>query len=154
MDGNNENYAVAITGDGAMTGGMVYEGLNNAGKSNSNLIVILNHNAMSISKNVGALAKYLSTLRTKQNYVKTKFAVENVLNRTPVVGKPVAKVLKNSKDTFKSTLYRKSNTSTLFEDLGFIYLGPIDGHNLDEIEEALISSCGEKSRRVSWNIPF
>lgn len=137
MDGNDENYAIAVTGDGAMTGGMVYEGLNNAGKSNSNLIVILNHNAMSISKNVGALAKYLSTLRTKQNYVKTKFAVENVLKRTPVVGKPVAKVLKNSKDTFKSTLYRKSNASTLFEDLGFIYLGPIDGHNLEEVEEAL-----------------
>ena len=69
IDGS-ENYAVAVTGDGALTGGLIYEGLNNAGKSNTNLIIILNHNDMSISKNVGALAKYLLSIRNKRGYLK------------------------------------------------------------------------------------
>ena len=136
LDGK-DNYAIAVTGDGALTGGMVYEGLNNAGKSNTNLIVIVNHNDMSISKNVGALAKYLLSIRNKQGYVKTKQSVERVLAKTPVVGKPMIKVLKTSKDTVKSTVYRQSSNTTIFEDLGFIYLGPVDGHNLEELEEVL-----------------
>ncbi len=139
---NNENYAVAVTGDGAMTGGMIYEALNNAGKSNVNLIVIVNHNEMSISKNVGALAKYLLSIRNKQTYVKTKQVVEKALSNTPVVGKPIAKFLKNSKDTVKNTVYRNTNNTntTIFEDLGFLYLGPVDGHNLEALEEVLITA--------------
>ena len=78
LDGRDD-YVVAVTGDGALTGGMVYEGLNNAGKSDVNLIVIVNHNDMSISKNVGALAKYLLSIRNKQSYVRTKQAVEKAL---------------------------------------------------------------------------
>ena len=113
LDGK-DNYAIAVTGDGALTGGMVYEGLNNAGKSNTNLIVIVNHNDMSISKNVGALAKYLLSIRNKQGYVKTKQSVERVLAKTPVVGKPMIKVLKTSKDTVKSTVYRQSSNTTIF----------------------------------------
>lgn len=138
LDGK-DNYVVAVTGDGAMTGGMIYEGLNNAGKSDANLIVIVNHNDMSISKNVGALAKYLLSIRTKQKYVQTKRAVEKALSNTPVVGKPIAKILKSSKDTVKSTVYRNANNAntTIFEDLGFIYLGPVDGHDLDALDEAL-----------------
>lgn len=139
MDGKN-NYAVAVTGDGAFTGGEIYEGLNNAGKSNANLIIIVNHNDMSISKNVGALAKYLMSMRNTRKYVNTKRAVEKVLINTPIVGQPVAKVLKNSKDTVKTTIYRKNNGNTIFEDLGFIYLGPVDGHNISEIEEALYTA--------------
>lgn len=141
LDGS-ENYAVAVTGDGAMTGGMIYEALNNAGKSNVNLIVIVNHNEMSISKNVGSLAKYLLSIRNKQKYVKTKQAVEKALSNTPVVGKPIAKFLKTSKDTVKTTVYRNtSNTNTtIFEDLGFIYLGPVDGHNLESLEEVLVTA--------------
>lgn len=138
LDGNNVNYAVAVTGDGAMTGGMVYEGLNNAGKSDTNLIVIVNHNDMSISKNVGALAKYLLSIRTKQRYVRTKKAVEKALSNTPVVGKPIAKILKSSKDTVKNTVYRNAAANTtIFEDLGFIYLGPVDGHDLDALDEVI-----------------
>ncbi len=139
---DSENYVVAVTGDGAMTGGMVYEGLNNAGKSDVNLIVIVNHNDMSISKNVGALAKYLLSIRTKQKYVRTKQAVEKALSNTPIVGKPIAKILKNSKDTVKSTVYRNANNAntTLFEDLGFIYLGPVDGHDLDALDEVLATA--------------
>ena len=139
IDGS-ENYAVAVTGDGALTGGLIYEGLNNAGKSNTNLIIILNHNDMSISKNVGALAKYLLSIRNKRGYLKTKRAVEKVLTNTPVVGKPIVKVLKTSKDTVKNTVYRKSNNTTIFEDLGFIYLGPVDGHNLEDLEEVLYTA--------------
>lgn len=142
LDGKDDNYVVAVTGDGAMTGGMVYEGLNNAGKSDTNLIVIVNHNDMSISKNVGALAKYLLSIRTKQKYVKTKRAVEKALTNTPVVGKPIAKILKNSKDTVKNTVYRNtSNTNTtIFEDLGFIYLGPVNGHDIAALDEVIMTA--------------
>lgn len=142
LDGKNDNYVVAVTGDGAMTGGMIYEGLNNAGKSDANLIVIVNHNDMSISKNVGALAKYLLSIRTKQKYVRTKKAVEKALSYTPIVGKPIAKILKSSKDTVKSTVYRNANNgnTTIFEDLGFVYLGPVDGHDIDALDEALLTA--------------
>lgn len=133
----SDNYAVAVTGDGALTGGEIYEALNNAGKTNTNLIVIVNHNDMSISKNVGALARYLISVRNTRKYLKTKQAVEKVLVKTPVVGKPVAKILKDSKDSVKSKVYRKNYNTTIFEDLGFIYLGPADGHNLAELEEVL-----------------
>lgn len=136
LNGNNENYVVAVTGDGAMTGGMIYEGLNNAGKSDANLIIIVNHNDMSISKNVGALAKYLISIRTKEKYVMTKRAVESALRKAPLVGKPIVKILKNSKDTVKTTVYRNTNT-TIFEDLGFIYLGPVNGHDLDDLDDVL-----------------
>lgn len=138
LDGR-DNYVVAVTGDGALTGGMVYEGLNNAGKSDANLIVIVNHNDMSISKNVGALAKYLLSIRNKQSYVRTKQTVEKALKNTPIVGKPIAKILKTSKDTVKSTVYRNTNT-TIFEDLGFIYLGPVDGHDIQALDEVLITA--------------
>ncbi len=141
LDGS-DNYAIAVTGDGAMTGGLIYEGMNNAGKSDVNLIVVVNHNDMSISKNVGALAKYLLSIRTKQKYLKTKRAVEKALLSTPVLGKPVAKILKNSKDTFKNSVYRRANNAdtTIFEDLGFIYLGPVDGHNLEALNEVLVTA--------------
>ena len=130
---------VAVIGDGAFTGGMVYEGMNNI-EQLDNLLVILNDNKMSISKNVGALAKYLLSIRNKRGYLKTKRAVEKVLTNTPVVGKPIVKVLKTSKDTVKNTVYRKSNNTTIFEDLGFIYLGPVDGHNLEDLEEVLYTA--------------
>ncbi|MGN0614280.1 MAG: 1-deoxy-D-xylulose-5-phosphate synthase N-terminal domain-containing protein, partial [Porcipelethomonas sp.] len=143
MNGS-ENYVVAVTGDGAMTGGEVYEGLNNAGKSGTRLIIIINHNDMSISRNVGALAKYLMSVRNTRKYVETKQAVERVLIKAPVVGRPVVKVLKDSKDTVKNSVYRKSRNSTLFEDLGFIYLGPVDGHNLSELEEVLYAAKSYK----------
>ncbi len=131
---NQNNHAIAVIGDGALTGGLAYEGLNNAGKSNDNLIVILNHNNMSISKNVGALAKYLSSIRSKEKYVNTKNAVDNVLKKTPVVGTPISKALVASKTALKG-LVLKGNT--MFENLGFVYLGPVNGHDLAELEEVL-----------------
>lgn len=131
--GKND-YTIAVIGDGAFTGGMAYEGLNNAGKSNTNLIIILNHNDMSISKNVGAFAKYLTTIRAKPEYLETKNAVQKVLDKTPIVGKPLKKAIKASKSVLKGMLYH----STMFEDFGFVYLGPVDGHNLEEMEKILL----------------
>ncbi len=130
----SSHYAVAVVGDGAATGGMFYEGLNNGGKSRNNLIVILNDNNCAISKNVGAVAKYLSSIRNKTEYVRTKWAVERVLDRTPLIGKPIAGVLKNTKDTIRKNVVR---SSTLFDNMGFVYLGPIDGHDLEALDEVL-----------------
>lgn len=144
MNGS-QNYAVAVTGDGALTGGEIYEGLNNAGKSKTNLIIIINHNGMSISKNVGALAKYLIKVRNTCKYVDTKQAVERTLVKIPVVGRPVAKILKGSKETVKNSVYKRNYNSTIFDELGFHYLGPVDGHNLAQLEEAL--QTAKKYRR-------
>lgn len=133
INGDTKHRAVAIIGDGAFTGGLAYEGLNNAGKSSANLIVILNHNDMSISKNVGALAKYLTSIRGNQHYLDIKKSVEHTLDNTPVIGEPIKNILLSSKSALKTVLYH----STMFEDLGFVYLGPVDGHNIEEIEETL-----------------
>ena len=133
ISGDNKHHAIAVIGDGAFTGGLAYEGLNNAGKSNSNIIVILNHNDMSISKNVGALAKYLTSIRGNQKYLDTKKIVEKALDNTPIVGEPIKNIIVSSKSALKTVLYH----STMFEELGFVYLGPIDGHNIAEIEETL-----------------
>lgn len=129
----NSHHTVAVLGDGAFTGGMIFEGLNNAGKSNTKLVVILNHNEMSISKNVGGLAKYLSTLRTKDSYHRTKTVVERTLDKTPVVGQPLKKAIKGSKNAFKNVILH----STIFEDFGFEFVGPLDGHNIEELEKGL-----------------
>ncbi|MBR6874095.1 MAG: 1-deoxy-D-xylulose-5-phosphate synthase [Ruminococcus sp.] len=132
----SKRFTVAVLGDGAFTGGLVYEGLNNAGKSETNLVIILNHNEMSISKNVGSIAKYLSTLRTKQSYHKTKNVVEKALDKTPLIGKPVIRAVKASKKAVKNVMLN----STMFEDLGFAFIGPLDGHNIDELEKGLIAA--------------
>lgn len=127
------NYAIAVVGDGAATGGMFFEGLNNGGKTRSNLIVVLNDNECAISKNVGAVAKYLSNIRNSTQYVKTKWAIEKALGKTPVVGKPIAEILKNTKDKLRQSVEQ----TTMFEDLGFVYLGPVDGHDVAELDEVL-----------------
>lgn len=129
----DDHHTIAVIGDGATTGGLSFEGFNNAGKSNTNLIVVLNYNEMSISKNVGAIAKYLSNFRTKESYKRTKTIIERALDSIPVIGQPIKKTLKFSKDTIKNSIFR----TTLFEDLGFEFVGPVDGHNLKELENAL-----------------
>ncbi len=137
LQGDREHFAVAVVGDGAMTGGLSYEGMNNAGKSRNNLIVILNDNDMSISHNVGALARYLSSMRSSESYVRTKKAVERRLNRTAVIGPSVAKVIKNSKSVVREALL---HSATMFEDFGFVYLGPVDGHDQAALEEVLLAA--------------
>ena len=129
-----DNYTVAVIGDGAMTGGMFYEAMNNCCyKQNSNLIVILNDNNMSISKSVGALGRYLTTLRNTEKYLDTKRLVEKNLSKVPVVGNKMAKGMKYAKDAIKSTILER----TMFEDMGFIYLGPVNGHSLSELEQVM-----------------
>ena len=132
---NRDNYTIAVIGDGAMTGGMFYEAMNNAGKERrSNMIVILNDNDMSISRNVGALAKHLTNLSNSEQYISTKKNVKDTLNAIPVLGKPVAKGIKNTKDAVK---YKILDRSSWFENMGFTYLGPVDGHNLSELEKIM-----------------
>lgn len=136
LSGDRVHHTIAVVGDGASTGGELYEGLNNAGKSDTNIIVILNYNEMSISKNVGGMAKYLSTMRTKESYQRTKGRVERALDKTPIVGKPVKNAVRNSKNALKNMILH----STMFEDLGFVFIGPIDGHNLEELEQGLMAA--------------
>lgn len=133
LSGDHAHYAVAVVGDGAMTGGMVYEGMNNAGKSKSNLIVILNDNNQAISKNVGAIAKYLTKIRSSEDYVRAKWRVESVIRKAPAIGDKMAVSLKSAKDKLRKNLVQ----STLFEDMGFVYLGPVDGHDIEALDEVL-----------------
>ena len=138
---NNKNYTVAIVGDGALTGGLAFEGLNNAGRmKNQNLIVILNDNTMSIGRNVGALARYLAAIRARPGYVKFKRVVEKILLKLPLLGKFLHRQITKFKTFMKSALYR----STLFEDMGFTYLGPIDGHDLKALGAGLKSAKAMK----------
>lgn len=130
---NSKNYAIAVIGDGAFTGGMVYEALNNAGRSETRLIVILNNNEMSISRNVGAMAKYLAVIRSKPGYFRLKARTEGFLNKIPLVGKKLAKGIFNIKTFVKNLIY----SSTMFEQFGFRYMGPIDGHNIPQLCDAL-----------------
>lgn len=127
-----DNAAVAIIGDGAFTGGLAYEGLNNAGKSGDNIIIVLNHNDMSISKNVGALAKYLTKIRSNPSYLQTKIAVKKTLSYAPLLGKPIQKAIHSLNTAVKNLVYR----GTMFEDFGFAYLGPVDGHDLPQLTAA------------------
>ncbi|MDR0947660.1 MAG: 1-deoxy-D-xylulose-5-phosphate synthase [Ruminococcus sp.] len=135
LDGDT-HHSIAVIGDGAFTGGECYEGLNNAGKSNTNFIVILNQNDMSISKNTGAMAKYLSDIRISDKYISLKRNVERILHKIPVVGRPLHNLMTGTKDVLKMVLYR----STMFENFGFSYIGPVDGHNIKDLEKALTAA--------------
>lgn len=135
LNGDREHYVIVVIGDGAMTGGLAYEGLNNAGKTRRNMIIILNDNEMSISKNVGALSQYLRKIRTNEGYVKAKQHLERRLLRIPKIGLKLAKGLKAVKDCTKKIFIGKD--TTLFENMGFVYLGPVDGNDLRSMENAL-----------------
>lgn len=119
-------HVIAVIGDGAMTGGMAFEALNNAGAMKKDLLVILNDNSMSISKNVGALAEYLTRLMTRPFYVRLKNHIWDTAGNFPEVGRHIRKAGKMLDDGIKSI-----TPGLLFEELGFDYFGPIDGHNLD-----------------------
>lgn len=119
---------VAIIGDGAFTGGMVYEGMNNVSNLN-NLIVVLNDNKMSISKNVGQMANYLTKLRTDPKYFRVKAHMETALGCIPAVGTALVEVLQEGKKIIRRGIYH----STMFEEMGFQYVGPVDGHDVTEL---------------------
>jgi len=132
----NPHFSVAILGDGALTGGLVYEALNNAGQSQAKLIVVLNDNEMSISRNVGALSRYLARVRARPEYRWTKQRVERVLRRIPLIGDQMAIIAVALKRLIKRILTQ----TTLFEDMGLSYIGPVDGHNLGYLVSALESA--------------
>ncbi len=132
----SKNFAVAVIGDGSFGNGMVYEALNHAGSTKSRLIVILNDNEMSISENVGAMARYLAAFRAKPEYYKFKAGTEKTLRKIPLVGKSLSKGLFRLKQNLKNIIY----SSSFFEDLGFKYIGPIDGHNIGKLCEAMDSA--------------
>lgn len=131
-DLRNEGYEVlAVIGDGALTGGMAFEALNDVGRSNTKIIVILNDNEMSISPNVGGLSAYLGKIRTEPGYVSTKKDVEKILDSLPFVGKSIKRFLKRAKDGIKKMVV----AGMLFEELGFTYMGPVDGHSIEDLLE-------------------
>ncbi|NLK20932.1 MAG: 1-deoxy-D-xylulose-5-phosphate synthase [Epulopiscium sp.] len=129
-DIQKENFSViAVIGDGSLTGGMAFEALNNAGRFNSNVIVILNDNQMSISPNVGGLSKYLNNIRTEPVYLEVKEDIDQILKKIPGIGKSIAKTVKRTKEGIRYLLV----PGTLFEELGFTYVGPIDGHDIKSL---------------------
>ena len=123
----------AVVGDGALTGGMAYEGLNNAGKSLAPLVVVLNDNGMSISKSTGALARYLAHIRSTRKYYCAKEHVKSVISAVPIVGDKLENVLRTAKGLIKDAIYDSSN---MFENFGFQYIGPVNGHDLEDMIEA------------------
>ena len=129
-----ENYSViSVIGDGALTGGMAYEALNNAAQMEKNFIIILNDNEMSISPNVGGMSTYLSGVRTKDSYAELKKGVETALNAIPVVGKGIASSISAIKNGIKQFVV----PGMLFEDMGITYLGPVDGHDVNAMVKVL-----------------
>lgn len=135
-----EDYAViSVIGDGALTGGMAYEALNNAAQMKKNFIIVLNDNEMSISKNVGGMSRYLGSVRTRESYADLKKGVDKALSSIPVVGKSLSYGLYLAKNGIKQFLV----PGMLFEDMGITYLGPVDGHNVKEMVQVF-----KEARRV------
>ena len=133
-DQMNEDFkSIAVIGDGAMTAGIAFEGLNHAGHLKKDLIVILNDNEMSISPNVGALSAYLQRMLMGDFYTKFKKETKHFLERIPSVGEPVLKIAKKTEETVKGYIV----PGLLFEELGFEYVGPVDGHKIDQLIETL-----------------
>ncbi len=124
-----DNYVVSVIGDGALTGGMAFEALNNASAINSNMIIILNDNEMSISKNVGGISKMLTNLRTDEKYNRLKYRVKNGLARIPDYGDELIGKIHKTKSSIKQIFV----PGMIFEDMGVTYLGPVDGHDINKL---------------------
>lgn len=143
IQGTDEKV-VAVIGDGALSGGMAFEALNNAEQMKSNLLIVLNDNKMSISKNVGGMSSYLGKMRTNQKYNNLKINIEERLDRIPNVGTSMAETIKNAKNSLKHLLV----PGMLFEEMGIIYVGPIDGHNIEGMLAAFQAAARIKNRTV------
>lgn len=129
-DLRGEDYSVvSVIGDGALTGGMAYEALNNAARMKKNFIIVLNDNNMSISENVGGMSKYLNSIRTGTGYNDLKKHVTQALEKIPVVGERIIDKISRTKQSIKQLLI----PGMLFENMGITYLGPVDGHDLGQL---------------------
>lgn len=135
LQGKN-NSVIAVIGDGALTGGMALEALNDAGYSKSKMTVILNDNEMSISPNTGGLNKFLGKLRTKKLYTRTNNLIKKQITSIPIIGKTTVKIIQKIKRSIKQLIIQRM----YFEDIGFTYLGPVDGHNIEQLESILTMS--------------
>lgn len=129
----DDSKVIAVIGDGSLTGGMAQEALNDAGSSKTNIIVILNDNEMSISKNVGGIPLFLSKLRGRKFYSKSNQNIKNFVSKVPLIGKGIIKLVQKIKGGIKQLVI----PNMYFEDIGFTYLGPVDGHNIEQLEELL-----------------
>ncbi len=139
-----DEKVVAVIGDGALSGGMALEALNNAEPMKSNLIIVLNDNKMSIAKNVGGMSNYLGRMRTNQKYNNLKVNIEERLDKIPNVGTSMAETIKNAKNSLKHLLV----PGMLFEEMGIIYVGPIDGHNIESMLSAFQAASRINNRPV------
>ncbi len=138
-----KNYTVAVIGDGAFTGGLVHEALNNIQKD-LRLIIILNENEMSISKTIGGLARYIAKIRSRRGYLKTKSFTRRAFQHIPLIGKPIANGLRSIKKRMKNSLYG----SNYFEDMGLYYLGPADGNDFETVVTLLEEAKRAKESTV------
>ena len=125
-----KNSIIAVIGDGSLTGGMALEALNHVGSSRTNMIVVLNDNEMSISRNVGGINKFLSKLRARKTYTKSNQNGRKIIEKIPLLGKPTVKIVQKIKNSIKHLIIPKM----YFEDIGFKYLGPVNGHNIEDLE--------------------
>lgn len=132
-----DHEVIAIIGDGSLTGGLAYEGLNNIGETRSKVIVILNDNGMSISPNIGSVSQYLGRLRTSKGYLGTKRFIKERVASIPNVGYSIAKGLATFKNDLKYSMMDHNHGGAFFEELGFTYFGPVDGHNLEDLIDVL-----------------
>ena len=128
LSGDNYNV-ISVIGDGSITGGLAYEAMNNVGQTNTNMIVILNDNQMSISKNVGSVSRHLNDMRINPRYMAAKADISKILKSIPLIGNSASKALEKAKNSLKYLLV----PGVIFEELGFKYIGPIDGHNISEL---------------------
>lgn len=155
-----DNEVVALIGDGAMTGGLVYEALNNIGSNRLKVRIILNDNGMSIAHNVGAMSKHLQGLRSSFNYINAKKSVRTSLNKVPLIGRPISNGISRTKSRIKLSVLDQQGI--LFEELGIKYIGPIDGYNIPKLIEAfnaanavdgptLVHVITTKGKGYSWS---
>ncbi len=141
---HGDEKVVAVIGDGALSGGMAYEALNNAAALKSNLVIVLNDNKMSIAAGVGGMSKYLGKIRANQKYRTLKATVESALDKIPNLGQPLTKHVRRAKDSLK----RLFIPGMLFEDMGLIYMGPVDGHNISAMTTAFQTAFSVKDQPV------
>ncbi len=130
-----DHHVVAVIGDGALSGGMAYEALNNIGNDHSKLIIVLNDNEMSIDKNVGSINKYLSRIRTNPGYYKAKADVHSIIDKIPTIGKPIANSISRVKESIKQLVV----PGMLFEEMGLTYIGVVDGHDIEALRNTFES---------------
>ena len=128
-----KNEVIAIIGDGALTGGMALEALNDAGSSKTNITIILNDNEMSISKNVGGISNFLARVRSRKFYKKSNNLIKRITLKIPFIGEKIVKLVQDTKYSIKKLFI----SNMLFEDMGYTYLGPVDGHNIEKLENIL-----------------